>query len=367
MMDFDKEGTLIKHEIVRSYIHSKMRFTYTEAKEVLDDVKKSPHKKTLKLMVDLCRLLQKKRHERGSIDFSLHEMVILVDAKGIPTGMKKVEYDITHQLVEEFMLKANEVVATDLTARGKSLLYRVHEAPLPESTNDFVSFALSLGFPVSAKPTAEEMRDLFDAAKKTPYAQQLFIAYIRSMKLAAYSPENAGHYGLSLENYCHFTSPIRRYSDLITQRLLFDEEGEHLDLNKIAERCSEQERLSFKAEMSVKTLKKLRLLNTYFEKDPAHVFQGVVTRIKPFGVHFELPELMFEGFLHISELEDDYFTFDGKLNLLVGTRTGKTHRLGELLDVLLVEVDLILLQSRWALASKPERKKSNGKQRRRRR
>lgn len=367
MMDFDKEGTLIKHEIVRSFIESKKRFTYAEAKEVLDGIKKSPHKKTLKLMVELCHLLQKKRHERGSIDFSMHEMVILVDKEGNPTGMKKVEYDITHQLVEEFMLKANEVVATDLTARGKSLLYRIHEAPLPESTSDFVSFALSLGFRISAKPTTQELQELFKEAKKTPYAQQLFIAFIRSMKLAEYSPENVGHYGLSLENYCHFTSPIRRYSDLITQRLLFEEEGKNLDLKQIAERCSEQERLSFKAEMSVKTLKKLRLLSAYFEKDPAHVFQGVITRIKPFGVHFELPQLMFEGFLHISELEDDYFTYDGKRNLLVGTHTGKTHRLGEGLDVRLVEVDLILLQSRWSLATKQQRKKRSGKRKVRRR
>lgn len=367
MMDFDEEGTLLKHEIVRSAIHSKKRFTYTEAKEVLDDVKKSPHKKTLKLMVDLCHLLQKKRYERGSIDFSLHEMVIQIDAKGNPTGMKKVEYDITHQLVEEFMLKANEIVATDLTERGKSLLYRVHEAPLAESVNDFVSFVHSLGFRLPPKPTTQELRTLFDEAKKTPYAQQLFIAFIRSMKLAQYSPENVGHYGLSLVNYCHFTSPIRRYSDLVTQRLLFDEEPEDLNLEKIAERCSEQERLSFKAETSVKTLKKLRLLNTYFEKDPSHVFQGVVTRIKPFGLHFELADLMFEGFLHISELEDDYFTYDAKRSLLVGSRTGKTHRLGEVLDVRVAEIDLILLQSRWSLATQSPRKKPGSRQKKRRR
>jgi ribonuclease R len=367
MMDFDKEGTLLKHEIVRSVIHSKKRFTYTEAKEVLDDVTKSPHKKTLNLMVDLCHLLQKKRYERGSIDFSLHEMVIQIDAKGNPTGMKKVEYDITHQLVEEFMLKANEIVATDLTQRGKPLLYRIHEAPLPENVSDFVSFVHSLGFRLPPKPTTQELRALFDEAKKTPYAQQLFIAFIRSMKLAQYSPENVGHYGLSLVNYCHFTSPIRRYSDLVTQRLLFDEEPEDLHLEKIAERCSEQERLSFKAETSVKTLKKLRLLNTYFEKDPAHVFQGTVTRIKPFGLHFELADLMFEGFLHISELEDDYFTYDAKRSLLVGSRTGKTHRLGEVLDVRVAEIDLILLQSRWSLATQHPRKKAGPRQIKRKR
>jgi ribonuclease R len=351
MMDFDKEGTLIKHEIVRSFIHSKKRFTYGEAKEVLDGEKKSPHAKTLKHMVDLCLLLKKKRHERGSIDFSLPEMVILVDEQGQPTGMKKIEYDITHQLVEEFMLKANEVVATDLTQRGKSLLYRVHEAPSEDNFKDFVLFANSLGFKIPANPSVDDLRTLFEQAKKTAFASQLSIAFIRSMKLAQYSPENIGHYGLSLEYYCHFTSPIRRYSDLVTQRRLFDEEPKDLNLDKIAERCSEQERLSFKAEMSVKTLKKLRLLNAFFKEDPLREFPAVVTKVKPFGLHFELTDLMLEGFLHISELENDYFTYDAKRSVLIGSRTGKTHRLGETLTVQLVAVDLIFLESRWALVT----------------
>lgn len=356
MMDFDKKGTLIKHEIVRSFIHSKKRFTYGEAKEVLDGKKKSPHKKTLKLMVDLCHLLKAKRYERGSIDFSLSEMVIQVDDEGRPTGIKKVEYDITHQLVEEFMLKANEMVATELTMRGKSLLYRVHEAPSEENFKDFFAFAHVLGFKISPEPTIEELRDLFEKAKKTPFAAQLSIAFIRSMKLAQYSPENVGHYGLSLEYYCHFTSPIRRYSDLITQRLLFDEEQENINLERIAERCSEQERISFKAETSVKTLKKLRLLDDFFKNDPHREFTAIVTKIKPFGLHFELSDLMLEGFLHISELEDDYFNHDAKRNMLVGTRTGKVHCLGETLLVKLVSVDLILLESRWALVTSHARR-----------
>lgn len=351
MMDFDKKGNLIKHEIVRSVIHSKKRFTYGEAKEVLDGKEKSPHKKTLKLMVDLCYLLKQKRYERGSIDFSLTEMVIVVDEKGQPTGMKKVEYDITHQLVEEFMLKANEVVATELTQRGKQLLYRVHEAPLEDNFKDFVSFAHSLGFKISAKPTVDELRTLFDEVKSTPFASQLSVAFIRSMKLAQYSPDNVGHYGLSLEYYCHFTSPIRRYSDLIIQRLLFDEEPEDLHLERIGERCSEQERLSFKAETSVKTLKKLRLLDAFFKEDPSRVFPAIVTKIKPFGLHFELGDLMLEGFLHISELENDYFNYDSQKNMLIGSRTGKMHRLGDSLNVQLVHVDLISLESRWALVT----------------
>ncbi len=356
MMDFDKAGTLIKHEIVRSYILSQKRFSYGEAKEVLDGTLKSPHLKALKLMVELCHLLKKKRSQRGSIDFALPEIVVEIDNKGNPTGIKRIEYDVTHQLIEEFALKANEIVATELTARGKGVIYRIHEEPLEENFKDFVQFALTLGFKISPQPTSEELSHLFEQAKNTPLAPQLSVAFIRSMKLAQYSSENLGHYGLSLENYCHFTSPIRRYSDLIVQRLLFNETPKEIELDKIAQRCSEQERLSFRAEMSVKTLKKLRLLNNYFRMEPSKEYPAVITKIKPFGLYFELKELMLEGFLHISELENDYFTFDKSRGVLTGNRTGTTHRLGDALIVRLQSVDLILLESQWSLVTPHSRK-----------
>ncbi len=350
LMDFDKNGTLLEQEVVRSYIKSKKRFTYFEAKDVLDGKKKSPHAKTLKLMVDLCHLLKKKRYERGSIDFSLPEIVIVTDEKGEPQGTKKIEYDITHQLVEEFMLKANEVVAMELNRRGKRLIYRVHEVPREENFEDFLQFARTLGFKVPSDPASHDLQALFEEAKKTPFFQQLSVAFIRSMRLAQYSPLNVGHFGLALEHYCHFTSPIRRYSDLIIERLLFDEEPEDINLEKIAHHCSEQERISFRAEMSVKTLKKLRLLQKYFEEDPHREYKAIVTKIKHFGLFFELQDLMFEGFLHISELENDYFIFDQKRNLLIGRSSGKVHKLGEQIKVRLAHVDLILLESSWLLS-----------------
>ncbi len=366
MMDFDKTGTLIKHEVVRSFIHSKKRFTYFEAKDVLDGKKKSPHAKSLKLMVDLCLLLKKKRYERGSIDFALPETVILVDEQGKPSGIKKIEYDITHQLVEEFMLKANEMVAKELDSRGKTPIFRIHEEPSEENFEEFFQFARSLGFKLVSKPTSADLQTLFEAAKKTPHIQQLSVAFIRSMKLAQYSPNNIGHFGLALEHYCHFTSPIRRYSDLITQRLLFNEEPEDIDLDQIALKCSEQERISFRAEMSVKTLKKLRLLRHYLNENPYLEHEAVITRVKPFGIHFELSSLMLEGFLHISELENDYFEYDGVRNLLVGKSTGKTHFLGEKIKVLITHVDLILQESKWTLAtSSPRRSSSYSPQKRR--
>ena len=357
LMDFDKEGTLFKQEIVRSYIKSKKRFTYFEAKDILDGKKKSPHAKTLKLMVELCRLLKKKRYERGSIDFALPEIVIITDEKGHPTGLKKIEYDITHQLVEEFMLKANETVAKELNMREKRLIYRVHETPQEENFEDFLQFARTLGFKIPSKPSHNDLQTLFEEAKQSPFSQQLSIAFIRSMRLAQYSSDNVGHFGLALEHYCHFTSPIRRYSDLIIERLLFDEETDQTDIDKIAQHCSEQERISFRAELSVKTLKKLRLLHQYFDEDPQREYKAVVTKIKPFGLFFEVQDLMLEGFLHISELEDDYFVFDEIRNILFGRHSGKIHKLGEPIKVQLARIDLILLESNWILSSEHPRRK----------
>jgi ribonuclease R len=351
LMDFDKEGTLVKHEVVRSYIKSQKRFTYFEAKDLLEGKKKSPHTKTLKLMVELCQLLKKKRYERGSIDFSLPELVIMINDKGEPEGLKKIEYDITHQLVEEFMLKANEVVAIELNKREKQLIFRVHEEPQEENFEDFLQFARSLGFKVSSKPTHKDLQTLFEEAKKTPYFQQLSVGFIRSMRLAQYSPDNIGHFGLALEHYCHFTSPIRRYSDLIIERLLFDEEIKEMNIDQIALRCSDQERVSFRAEMSVKTLKKLRLLQKYFQEDPHREYKAVVTKIRPFGLYFELQDLMLEGFLHISELDNDYFIYDEKRNVLFGRSTAKTYKLGVPITVRLGHVDLISLESNWILST----------------
>ena len=307
-------------------------------------------------MVDLCHLLKKKRYERGSIDFALPEIVIVIDKKGLPQGIKRIEYDITHQLVEEFMLKANEAVALELNHRGKRLIYRIHETPQEENFEDFLQFARTLGFKVPPKLSPGDLQALFEEAKKGPFFQQLSVAFIRSMRLAQYSPDNVGHFGLALEHYCHFTSPIRRYSDLIIERLLFDEEPEDINLEKIAQHCSEQERVSFRAEMSVKTLKKLRLLHKYFEEDPYREYKAVVTKVKHFGLFFELQDLMLEGFLHISELENDYFIFDEKRNLLYGRSSGKIHKLGEQIKVRLARVNLIQFESQWVLSSDLPRK-----------
>lgn len=360
LVDFDLEGNQLRSKIEKAYIYSQKRFTYEEAKEVLDGKIKSPYLPTLQLMEELCLLLKKKRSERGSVDLALPEVVIQVDKKGEPYGYQVVEYDITHQLVEEFMLKANEIVAEYFVKRSESAVFRIHEVPSQENLEEFYALARSLGFPLNAKPSQEDVQKLFTLAKQSPHIHRLSVAFIRSMKLAIYSHQNVGHYGLALENYCHFTSPIRRYSDLVIHRLLFDKTPPP-NLEEIARTCSEKERTSFKAEVSVVLMKKLRLLSAYQKEDPSRIYKGVLSKIKPFGFFFEVEPLQFEGFIHISDLRDDFYEFNQKIQTLIGQNTGKSFKMGDPLEIVLSEIDLITLECKWILlqdvSKKPKSKK----------
>jgi len=351
LIRLDSEGTLIDHRITRSVIKSTKRFTYKEAKKVLDGEKTSSHLPTLNLMVDLCRLLKRKRYERGSIEFSLPELVVLVDEKGAPYQTDYITYDITHQMVEEFMLKANEIVAWHLAEKGKNLTYRIHDLPAEENLRDFAQLAAAFGFRVSDNPTPQELQKLFEEAADSPYANQLATSYIRRMRLAAYSAENIGHYGLSLTYYCHFTSPIRRYVDLVVHRILFGETDDFDYLQQVANTCSEQERISAKGESSVIILKKLRLLNQMHTQDPYREYEAIVTRVKNFGLYFEIIDLLLEGFLHISELGEDYFVYEEEKMRLRGTKHGSFYAPGDRLTVMLKEVDFIFLESKWYAVS----------------
>lgn len=344
---FDPTGTMKDYQIVRSVIQSDKRFTYREAKEVIDGKKSSPHAPTLALMVELCRLLKRKRYERGSIEFALPELVVLVDQDGTPYGTDYITYDITHQMVEEFMLKANEIVAWHLTQHGKNITYRVHDVPAEDNLKDFSQLAAAFGFKISEKPTPRDLQILFEEAGETAYSNYLASCYIRKMRLAIYSPENIGHYGLSLTHYCHFTSPIRRYVDLIVHRILFGETDDINYLEHIAEHCSEQERLSAKAENNVVLLKKLRLLRTYQEKEPYREYEAIITRVKNFGIYFEIIDLLLEGFLHVAELEDDYYVFEESRMQLRGRHRGLTYSAGSRITVILKDIDFVSLESKW--------------------
>lgn len=348
-MTFDFDGELKEHRIARSVINSQKRFSYEEAKQVLDGKKKSKHKKTLDLMVELCHLLKKKRAERGSIEFALPDVFVQIDKKGNPTKIVLVEYDITHQLVEEFMLKANEIVATELSNRGKPLTYRIHEEPNEENIREFAATAYALGFSVPNTPTNEDLQALFDEARSSPFGKFLATSFIRSMKLACYSTQNVGHYGLGLEHYTHFTSPIRRYIDLVVHRLLFDEVREDENLEEIAKLCSEKERLSAKAENAVLTLKKLRYLSAKAGPELENPFQAIVTKIRPNGFFFELTDCLIQGFIPIDKISDkEFIVYDEKRMRLKGKKLA--FHTGDSLSVHLDELDLVTLETKWSIA-----------------
>jgi ribonuclease R len=348
LMDFDTEGNLLSYEICRSFIKSKKRFTYEEAFALLDQKEPTPLTPLLQTMGQLALLLKKKRFERGSIDLALPDVEIVIDSKGDPLGIELHEYDLSHQLVEEFMLKANEMIAKHLNQKEKMLLYRIHEAPTKEDFQDFASLARSMGFEISDHPTQTELQEFFKKAKETSFFHQLSVSFIKSMRLAIYSPQNAGHYGLALEHYCHFTSPIRRYSDLIAERLLFDEEGT-IDLHEAANHCSVQERNAFRAENRLLLLKKLRLLQKNLKRDSSYVYTALITRIKPFGLFCDIEGYYIDGFIHISEIGNDYFVFSPATSSLKGEHTKKKYRVGDKISLRLIRIDLITLETQWKI------------------
>ena len=350
LMQLDPNGELKSYEIVKGVIYSQKRFTYEEAMEVLDNKLKSPFLPQLKELVELCHKFKVLRRNRGSVDLAMPDISLNIDDKGNPTGFTQVDYDITHQLVEECMLKANEIVATHLGKQKKVSLYRVHEEPGSDQIGDFRTLAETLGFKLPNDPTPKDLQKLFEEAKGSAVIYQLSVAYIRSMKLAIYSTENIGHYGLSLENYTHFTSPIRRYSDLIIHRLLFDE-NEAQDMNAIADHCSETERVSFRAEMQVLKLKKLRLLQQMKQANPNQSYPAVVTKVKKIGIHFELENLLTDGFIHISNLSNDFYNYNQARDRLIGADTNEQFYISKKINIRLDSVDLILQEAEWVVAT----------------
>lgn len=363
LMVIDKEGNLKNYRITRSVIKSKKRFSYKEAFQVLEGKKKSPFKENLELMVELCHLLKQKRFERGSLDLALPDLIVIVNEEGFPERTEYVEYDITHQLVEEFMLKANEVIATHLTEENRNLTYRVHETPPDDNMKDFVNLARAFGFELPDKPTQDDLQKLFDKSLETPYGQHLATSYIRKMRMAIYSPNNIGHYGLSLTHYCHFTSPIRRYADLVVHRILLGGEDNPSELEKISAHCSEQERISARAETSVVILKKLRLIDGIYKLEPTQEYEAVITGVKPWGITLEILAFMMETFIHISEIGNDYFVFEERKMRLVGRHTNKIFATGDNVRVILKNINFITLESKWniILDEEPKRRKQKKK------
>lgn len=351
-MEFDSSGVLLNYSVDRAVIRSRKRLTYAEARKILNgDNPSSPFVSILKTLSTLGSLLKKQRGYRGSVDFSIPELILhFEDDFGIPTHVTFEEYDITHQMVEEFMLKTNEIIAEHLSFLSP-LLYRVHEEPSRDTLAVFDQFARILGHKLPPEPQKHDYQNLFSNLPAGNDKNLLAVAFIRCMKLAFYTVKNMGHFGLSLEKYCHFTSPIRRYSDVITLRLLFQEIPlpKEEELEKIAKKCSEKERNSFRAESTMRNLKKYRLLRRWFETHPDKTYSAVISKVKRDGVVFTLEALQLDGFIPISGLSADVLYYKHRQGAIVSKKSGTVFSMGKKFLVALNSIDLIHLNASWSL------------------
>ena len=370
LMEFDKYGELIDYRFAETVINSRERMTYTDVAEILNEVQSSKLKvtsmelkerysyllKDFYLMKELCEVLRERRMRRGSIDFDLPEPYIILDLMGKPENIIKAERNIAHKIIEEFMLVANETVAMHFTKMEIPALYRVHDEPDQSKIielSEFVSnFGYHLKIPVfkkgiESKFHPKRFQELLNSIRGKPEELLISTITLRHMKQARYSPENIGHFGLAFENYTHFTSPIRRYPDLIVHRLLKEIiKKKHIPkkrldiweerLPKIAQHSSEKERTADAAENDIVELKRVQFM---LEKT-GDEYEGIISGVTSFGLFVELEEIFVEGLIHVSSMTDDYYALNERDHSLMGRRTKKRFRMGDRVKVKVENVSI---------------------------
>jgi ribonuclease R len=355
LMEVDGNGAVVRYELHDGVIHSHARMTYTKVNAIVTDRDPALRAEYAALvpkfeqMLALFEILNRRRRRRGSIDFDLPEAEVVVDDAGAIAAIVASERNVAHRLIEEFMLLANETVAAHLEREAMPALYRVHEAPDPLRVAEFEEFVSSLGFSLAAPPDGVHPRHfqhLVDRIRGTPEERPIAFLMLRTMQKARYDAANLGHFGLAAHTYTHFTSPIRRYPDLVVHRVLRElrhgrgtpERREDLDdaLPEVARHTSAMERRAQEAERELLQWKKVR----FMADKVGDVFTGYITGVAPFGLFVELVEHFVEGLVHISTLADDYYRFDEQARVLFGERSKKIYRLGDQVRVQVVRVDL---------------------------
>ncbi len=351
-MHFDGRGRITDKKFYPAVIHSNERMTYTSVRKILVDNDGDEREKysylleDLEMMEELCDLLRNRRIRRGSLDFDLPEPEVLLDIQGRPEAVIRAERNLAHMIIEEFMIAANEAVASYLESTGVPAIYRVHEKPdtakLDELRPIFRAFGLNV-----RKAGVGVFHSILRQVKGTPHESLMNILLLRSLKQAKYSTENIGHFGLASKCYTHFTSPIRRYPDLVVHRILRDSvNGKKLSARKtghlekllpgIAAHSSKAERTADEAEREI-----LNAMRVWFMKDKTGgEYDGIVTRITSYGLKIQLKDFFVEGFLHVSSMADDYYRFDEKNYRLTGRRGKKAFTLGQEVRVRIDRVDI---------------------------
>ena len=352
-MEIDKNGKTVDHEILETIIKTNERMTYTDVTKILKDKDEETIKRydylieDFKHMEDLCAILNKKRMGRGAIDFDFIESKIILNEFGKPVDIVPYERGIANRIIEEFMLTANETVAEHMFWLNVPFVYRIHEDPDEEKLIHYSEFAHNLGYPIKwGKEIHPRMlQEVIARVKGKKEEMVLSTLLLRSMMKAKYSPECSGHFGLAAKYYCHFTSPIRRYPDLIIHRIikevinggLSEKRTERLrkEVEVASKQSSDMERVAMEAEREVDDLKKAE----YMSERIGEEFEGIISSVTNFGLFVELPNTI-EGLVHMSSLDDDYYVFDERHLTLVGERTKKMYKLGEEVKIIVSKVDL---------------------------
>lgn len=342
MMKFDKDGKILDYKVFKSIINSKRRFSYEEAREIIDGESSDPFKEILDLAAELHLAINEMRLKAGYIPLNTKEIKIEVDDNGNPIAAKLVEHDIAHKLIETFMVMANETIAFHISTKlHRPCIFRMHESPDQKQSKIFVDKIRTLGIEISSHPSREEIRQIMENYSHTPLGALIAVDYVQHMNQAIYSTDNKGHYGLNLDYYCHFTSPIRRYADLMIHRLLFEKSYPSIkELNSIAHKCSDKERISARAEKYVVKHKKLRYLINNISSNPNKKYQCVVTRVMRNKILAEITEIQHQITLPLSSFTDGFYTWDEERQSMISPSGAKISK-GTMINIAIDDVSLI--------------------------
>lgn len=358
IFELDKNANVINSRIGRTVIKSNRRFTYEEAQEIIEN-QKGDYNRELQVLNEMAKKLRHRRYEAGALEFDRAEVRFEIDKDGHPISVYFKESKDANKLIEEFMLLANQTVAESIGKvnrgkKAKSFVYRVHDNPDPEKIGNLSLIANRFGYRIptdgKAKEVNKSLNRLLRDVKGKGEENMLSILAIRSMAKAVYTTENIGHYGLAMDYYTHFTSPIRRYPDMMVHRLLarYAEGGRSVEVNKLEDECqhsSDMEQLASNAERS-----SIRYKQVEFMRDRlGEVYNGVISGVTEWGLYVELNDNMCEGLVPIRDLADDYYDLDEKNYCLKGRRHGHKYSLGDEVKVQVARADLERKQLDFAL------------------
>jgi ribonuclease R len=370
----NRDGSIRHVRFGRSVIRSMARLTYRQAYALLQSPPKEEVGARVHAAWDCSSTLRKRRFAAGALDLEMPEVKVWLNAEGIPVRLELVENDISHQLIEELMLLANELVARHLKRRNQPNIYRIHEKPDPEKLDDYRELAATYGVRAGDLGHRPELQRLLDGLKDKPYASALKIGLLKSLKRARYSPDPIGHYGLSKNDYSHFTSPIRRYADLVTHRALardihaksnLNAGPASSDLGTLCEHLSTTERSAADAEKESVRIKKLEYFGALAaapeQGGEVPSFDARVIEARNYGLLVELPTAMMTGLIPVSTLDEDFYHFDATRSRLIGKHSGRVLKAGDLLRVQVARVDQFKQQIDFRLVKEKKGKRKKDK------